>query len=91
MTLAEAVSRLLRDVHQDLAYADGMAYNFDPGDPRAVDVLLKFLAQELDADVHYIDPPEGSSQSDRNVYQGYNEGVNYASHVLDGSERCSLE
>jgi len=88
--LAEAVSFALRDVHQDLAYADGAAYNFDPGDPRAVDVLLKFLARELSSDVHLIDPAHvrlGSLQS----AACYNQGVIHAARVLAGEESCSLE
>lgn len=55
MKLHEAVSHVLRSVHQDLAYADGMAYNFDPGDPRAVDVLLKFLARESQGGLRGLD------------------------------------
>ena len=90
MTLAEAVSFALRDVHQDLAYADGAAYNFDPGDPRAVGVLLKFLAQELTSDVHLIDPAHvrlGSVQS----AACYNQGVLHAAQVLIGAESSSFD
>ena len=49
-TLRDAVSYALRDVHRDLAIADGPHYNPDPGDPRAVDVLLRFLAMILESE-----------------------------------------
>jgi hypothetical protein len=88
--LAEAVSIALRDVHQDLAYADGPAYNFDPGDPRAVDVLLRLLARELLSDVHLIDPAQVRLGS-INSAACYNQGVIHASRVLAGEESCSLE
>lgn len=80
-TLRDAVSYLLRDVHQDLAIADGPRYNPDFGDPRAVEILMKFLANELQSDIHYFDDQESS----------YNAGLLYAADVLRGEEKCSLD
>lgn len=87
-TLRDAVSYLLRDVHQDLAYADGPHYQSDFGDPRAVEVLLKFLAKELQSDVHYFDM---TTPQDTLHGQGFNEGLHYAAQVLQGEESCSLD
>ena len=84
-TLRDAVSYLLRDVHQDLAYADGPHYQPDFGDPRAVEVLLKFLAKELQSDVHFFDMTRDERE------QGFNEGMLYAAQVLRGEESCSLD
>jgi len=86
-TLRDAVSYLLRDVHQDLAYADGPHYQPDFGDPRAVEVLLKFLAKELQSDVHFFDMT--TTRDTR--YQGFNDGLVYAADVLQGEENCSLD
>ena len=84
-TLRDAVSYLLRDIHQDLAIADGPHYNPDFGDERAVEVLLKFLSNELSSDVHYF-------ETTREVrHQGFNDGLHYASKVLAGEESCSLD
>lgn len=84
-TLRDAVSYLLRDVHRDLAAADGPHYNPDFGDERAVEVLLKFLSKELQSDVHYFDPAVKVRR------QGFNDGLHYASKVLSGDENCSLD
>lgn len=80
-TLRNVVSCLLRNVHRDLAIADGPRYNPDFGDPRAVEILMKFLANELQSDVHYFDAQES----------GYNAGLLYAADVLRGEEKCSLD
>ena len=86
-TLRNAVSYLLRDVHRDLAIADGPRYNPDFGDERAVEVLMKFLANELQSDVHYFDMT--TTQDTR--HQGFNDGMLYAAQVLRGEESCSLD
>lgn len=85
ITLRDAVSYLLRDVHQDLAIADGPHYNPDFGDERAVEVLLNFLSKELSSDVHYFETTRDVRR------QGFNDGLHYASKVLSGEESCSLD
>ena len=85
ITLRNAVAYLLRDVHQDLAYADGPSYSPDFGDERAVEVLLKFLANELQSDVHYFEMTRDVRQ------QGFNDGLLYAAQILRGEESCSLD
>jgi hypothetical protein len=84
-TLRNALSYLLRDVHSDLAAADGPHYNPDFGDERAVEVLLRFLSKELDNEVHYFETARDLRR------QGFNDGLHYASKVLAGEETCSLE
>lgn len=83
--LRDIVSYALRDIHRDLATADGPAYVYDPGDPRAVEVILNLLAKELESDVHLHHEPASVAQD------SYNEGVLYASSVLGGWEPCSFD
>lgn len=83
--LRDVVSYALRDVHRDLAIADGHSYQSDFGDPRAVEVILNLLAKELESDVHLHHEPASAAQD------SYNEGVLYASAVLGGWEPCSFD
>lgn len=83
--LRDVVSYALRDVHRDLAIADGHSYQSDFGDPRAVEVILNLLAKELESDVHLHHEPASTAQD------SYNEGVLYASSVLGGWEPCSFD
>lgn len=88
--LANLVSYVLRDVHSDLAASDGPHYQYDPGDPRAVEILLKFLAEELGSDVHYIDPSMHLTYQKEST-EGYNDGLTYASGILAGLQPCSFD
>jgi hypothetical protein len=83
--IVDLVAYALRDVHRDLAMADGHSYQPDFGDPRAVEMILNLLAKELESDVHYFDPATDERQ------QGVNEGLSYAARVLTGLEPCSFD
>lgn len=46
-TLVNYCCKAIREFHQELAIADGPHYQYDPGDPRAMDMLLTFIGEFL--------------------------------------------
>jgi hypothetical protein len=83
--IVDLVSYALRDVHRELAMADGHSYQPDFGDPRAVEIVLNCLAAELKHETHVHPEPSNSRQD------AFNEGVLYAAAVLAGQEPCSFD
>lgn len=62
--LVGEVCFVLRNVQQDLVIADGHQYQYDMGDPRAVRVLLRFLAYRLFDESRFKDIPDWAGLKD---------------------------
>jgi hypothetical protein len=62
--LVQEVCYVLRNTQQDLMLADGHQYQYDMGDPRAVRVLLRFLAYRLFDESRFKDIPDWTGLKD---------------------------